>query len=82
MIIKTPENFILDDRESEPLLSPICTFCKHLDTEGRKICTAFPSGIPYAIWQGEHDHKSPYNGDHGIQFEDIAQMTKVNNTRV
>jgi len=23
------------------------------------------------IWTGENDHKKPYKGDHGIQFEKL-----------
>jgi hypothetical protein len=64
-----------------------CLSCKHYlgtyilqddpDIEGEHLnyCNAFPkgtiAGIPYDILVGEHDHKKPYNGDNGIQFEQI-----------
>ena len=31
-------------------------------------CKAFEL-IPEEIWEGEIDHKKPYEGDNGIQFE-------------
>ena len=55
--------------------APICVTCAHylLDADGNEIedrlaCRAFPDGIPAAIIRGEHDHGSPYPGDHGIQY--------------
>ena len=60
------------DKEFEiPQYSKICTFCKHNDVEEDHKCEAFPKGIPMEIWMGENDHKEPYEGDHGIQFEKL-----------
>ena len=33
------------------------------------ICDAFPDEIPKTIWQGEHDHREPFEGDHGLLFK-------------
>lgn len=37
---------------------------------GKDHCDAFPKGIPVAILTMEHDHTTPFEGDHGIQFEE------------
>ena len=46
-------------------------FCRYLYINKNRKCEAFPGGIPEAILIGEHDHKNPYDGDNGIQFEPI-----------
>jgi len=59
----------------DPLYNPVCLACRHrrVDTVGypkeRRVCAAFPEGIPDAIWLGQNDHTKPYPGDHGIRFE-------------
>ncbi len=52
---------------------PQCAFCKHLLREDitANRCSAFSGGIPVTIFLNDHDHRAPYNGDHGIQFEPI-----------
>jgi len=47
---------------------PSCVSCKHRDLFG-PTCTAYPMGIPRAILTGAHDHRQPYEGDHGITWE-------------
>lgn len=48
-------------------LSEVCTFCKHY--KSKHTCTAFPQGIPEVIWVGVNNHRKPFAGDNGIQFE-------------
>lgn len=51
-----------------------CILCKHNNVTTGDTCTAFPDGIPDTILSGEVDHKKPYKGDHGIQYEQIKQV--------
>ena len=44
-----------------------CVGCLHRD--GRGFCAAFPDGIPDDIFFDRVNHREPYPGDHGIQFE-------------
>ena len=53
--------------------APICYDCKHLNEKrqdkGFWECKAYPKGIPDEIMMSEVNHKKPYKGDKGIQFE-------------
>lgn len=65
---------MLDGPETSiPHFSPICTYCKHWRIREGRACAAFPErdSIPMVIWRGENDHRTPFPGDHGIQFEPI-----------
>jgi hypothetical protein len=53
-----------------------CGRCKHLDVSAMKKaggclqrCKAFPDGIPDEISVRGFDHRNPFPGDQGIQFE-------------
>jgi len=47
-----------------------CMKCRHFHIDDKKVfsCDAFKK-IPKEILLGENDHKKPYSGDRGIQFE-------------
>lgn len=53
-------------------LLPICFQCRHIGWVEPSIgwtCKAFPKGIPTEILASRHNHRRPFPGDHGIQFE-------------
>lgn len=54
----------------------MCLSCRHynpgtpIEVGGRPTCTAFPEGIPDAIfWDGRIDHRKPWPGDKGIRYD-------------
>ena len=65
------------------MTSDQCILCRHY--EGGQVCKAFDR-IPQVIFTGEHDHREPYPGDHGIQFEPLSERdghysTEADNTQ-
>ena len=58
--------------------APICLRCKHYNRRDhtKLSCKAYPNGIPKVILRSEINHRKPYKGDHGIQFEVALEMVK------
>lgn len=52
---------------------PQCNKCKNYNRNKPVTCKAYPDGIPDEISGNIHDHKTPYPGDNGIQFEQIEE---------
>jgi hypothetical protein len=56
---------------------PQCLSCKnYIEKKDKKDpfrCKAFELEIPNIILTNEHDHKEPFPGDNGIQFEGIGE---------
>ena len=52
-----------------------CFNCKWLTNQptGDVTCKAFPSRGPELILDGFNDHKKPFKGDNGIQYEKIVE---------
>ena len=58
-----------------PMSPPICYGCNHFNENPEGLaCAAFPDGIPVEIITGQLDHREPYPGDHGIQFEPTEEQ--------
>lgn len=52
-----------------------CLYCKHFIglSNHNYRCEAFPKKIPWDILTSKHNHREPYQGDNGIQFEPIKE---------
>jgi hypothetical protein len=51
-----------------------CALCKHY--YGMLKCAAFPKLIPQEIMLGQFNHSKPFEGDHGIQREELQDGDK------
>ena len=49
------------------ILETPCHSCKHYNKD--LTCKAFPNRIPIEILRGKHDHRTPFKGDNGVQYE-------------
>ena len=60
---------------------PQCLECVHITARrgDGMTCEAFPAPgrIPNAILLNEHDHREPFEGDHGVRFEAKAERVKA-----
>ena len=55
---------------------PACFHCKHFQgvIKGKVCCKAFENGIPNDLLKEGAFHNSPFQGDHGIQFEPFQEQ--------
>ena len=73
--------YVLDGKLSLNMISRTCIFCRHENLGRLKTCAAFPDEVPDEIWYGQNNHKKPYPGDHGIQFEKfVAESEEAKKT--
>ena len=53
-----------------------CVGCRYYD-QPEWNCRAFPLGIPDEIRRGRHDHRHPYPGDGGLQFDPLPTSSDI-----
>lgn len=64
----------LDGPGSRPWQSDTCWDCAH--SRADRTCTAFPAGIPDALWNAVRGHREAFPGDGGIQYQQIPMPTE------
>lgn len=69
-----PEDNLLDMVHTMLNNLPVssCFRCKHLNQD-EVSCKAFPDVIPREILLAQIPHNKPYEGDGGIQFEELKK---------
>jgi hypothetical protein len=63
-------------------LGGICKYCKWYQGLAPNCCKPFPKGIPKMILGGQVDHRYPFEGDHGCQFEQDPDSTILSESDV
>lgn len=65
------DKFSADPSEVTITKNPsLCRKCRHfLVAEPGNTCRAYPDGVPDIFMDGRQEHRQPYEGDNGIQFE-------------
>lgn len=57
------------------IIFPMCSWCNRFNGyEPIMTCRAYPEGIPQEIINNLVDHRKPYKGDHGIQYEGVKDF--------
>ena len=54
--------------EGQVVISPCLTYRWKLPQGA--VCVAFPEGIPEPILHAAHDHRMPFEGNHGFRYEE------------
>lgn len=57
-------------------IPPVCLGCTHFQgkTDDGPVCSAFPTGIPDDIWEGEDPHVVSRDGEVIYRPRNIAQL--------
>jgi hypothetical protein len=57
----------------------MCLNCKHFDfkDQTKNSCAAYREEIPSEILDSRVDHRKPYKGDGGIQFEPLRSLSAL-----
>jgi hypothetical protein len=76
-IDKNDERFVTGE---DTYFGSICLICQNITNKKKRLCKAFPDGIPLEIYKGEFLHTKYYEGDNGIKFKPIKEYgsSKIN----